>query len=311
MDILEKYLNLSKESFPFNNLFSSPITNNNYVYDDITLSTNDNNSSLTFNTDVPTLTNEINSTMSPIINKKLFRPSFISLSKIIRRAFIQPFSSVKRTSLKQQRQHNNSEISNTPVLNNEKKHIRRMSSPLLNHRTNILTVIVTNFQPKRPKTCDNMIKNYIDTCMNEYQIEQNSKQLNLTTTNDKTYFNWDINLCSLQQSTINHQYHSSITPNRYKQSNSSMISNNQKFMDTSKRELPSLPINSISHINSSTKNLHKNCFINDNDDIVLMENGQFSSNINYIQQTQRKLNQPTSVRLVSSRRQRYNESKNS
>jgi hypothetical protein len=45
--------------------------------------------------------------------------------------------------------------------------------------------------------------------------------------------------------------------------------------------------------------VQKNSDIDDNDDLLPMEDGQFSSNINYVQQTQRKSNQLTQVRLVA------------
>jgi hypothetical protein len=149
MNILEKYLNLSKEYSPLNNL----------TFHDDQTSTQDHLNNSDFS-------NESNSTIN---NKKLSRSSFNSLSKIIRRTFIEPFSSTKRTSLK----HNQHLNPDATIINGNIS-----SSPLLNQDTNILTIILTNFQPKRPKTSDNMIKNYIDTCMKEYQREQNPKQTN-------------------------------------------------------------------------------------------------------------------------------------
>ncbi|CAF0883527.1 unnamed protein product [Rotaria sp. Silwood1] len=301
METLEKYLYLSKELCPLNMLISSSTTNTN-IHDDIT-STNDNNPSSTINIDISTSTNETTSTIPSIINKKSSRPSFNSFSKIIRRTFIEPFSSVKRASLKQHRQQTHSEISDT-IISNENEHVRRASSPLLNRRTNILTIIVTNFQPKRPKTCDNMIKNYIDACMNEYRLEQNSKQMNAISVNinennaiNNNHVNWNNDLysssSSSQQPIVDHRYHSSTNTNRYKQTIPSITNTNQKLIETSGRKLPSVPISSTNKVNPLTKNIQKNHVIDDNDDLLPMENGQFSSNINYVQQTQRKSNQLT------------------
>ncbi|CAF2973936.1 unnamed protein product [Rotaria sp. Silwood2] len=300
METLEKYLSLSKELCPLNILIL-PSTPNNNLHDDITL-TIDNNPSSTINIDISTSTNETSSTIPTIINKKSSRPSFNSFSKIIRRTFIEPFSSVKRASLKQQRQHTNSEISDT-VINNENEHIRRASSPLLDRRTNILTIIVTNFQPKRPKTCDNMIKNYIDACMNEYRLEKNSKQMNAMSVNinennsiNNNHSDWNNDLSSSsspQQPIVDHRYQSSTNTNRYKQMIPSITNTNQKLIETSGRKLPAVPISSTNKVNPLTKNIQKNHVIDDNDDLLPMENGQFSSNINYVQQTQRKPNQLT------------------
>jgi hypothetical protein len=106
-----------------------------------------------------------------------------------------------------------------------------------------------------------MIKNYIDACMNEYRLEKNRKQMNETSLNENENKNYS------------DSYQQAIVSNRYQQ--------NKTSNETSGRKLPSLPIN-------STKSIPK---IEDNDDFLPIENGQFSSNINYIQQTQRKSNQ--------------------
>jgi hypothetical protein len=295
METLENYLNLSKEICPLNTLIPPSTTNNNNnnnTQDDVTSITDNNNPTSSTNLDTSISTNETNSISTPVANKKLSRPSFNSFSKIIRRTFIEPFSSVKRTSLKQQRQHQNIDTSDA---SNENEYIRRVSSPLLNRRTNILTIIVTNFQPKRPKTCDNMIKNYIDACMNEYRLEKNRKQMNETSINENennsiknNYSDWNNDLTSYQQPTAYNRYQS----NRYQQN----ISSNEKFNETSTKKLPSVPINSTNKINSLIKHVQKNDHMDDdNDDSLPMENGQFSSNINYVQQTQRKSSQITQV----------------
>ena len=141
METLEKYLNLSKESCPLNTLIS-PST-----HDDLTAITDTNNSnpSPTINLDQSSSTTEPTSISTPVINKKLSRPSFNSFSKIIRRTFIEPFSSTKRSSLKhQQKQNSNLDTSDSAIIN-EIEHMRRVSSPLLNRRTNLLTIIVYKF----------------------------------------------------------------------------------------------------------------------------------------------------------------------
>jgi hypothetical protein len=303
METLEKYLNLSKEICPSNTFIPppQPSTNNTNITDETT-STIDNNPSSTINMDISISTNETNSITPPVINKRLSRPSFNSFSKIIRRTFIEPFSSVKRASLKLQRQHQNTDTSDTSMIN-ENERIRRASSPLLNRRTNNLTIIVTNFQPKRPKTSDNMIKNYIDSCMNEYRPEKNSKQLNEISSAhenennsiNNNYSDRNHDLSSYQQSNAYHRYYPTINTNRYQQ-NTPLTSN---INETSGRKLPAVPLNSTNRINPLTKRVQKNSDIDDNDDLLPMEDGQFSSNINYVQQTQRKSNQLTQVRLVA------------
>ncbi|CAF1933629.1 unnamed protein product [Rotaria magnacalcarata] len=292
METIERYLNLSKETCPLNALLSPSTTNNN-ISDDIGSSTDANSSSI-INIDLSTSNTETNSTISTIINKKPARSSFSSFSKIIRRTFIEPFSSVKRASLKQHRQHPSCDISDG-VMNNENEHIRRTSSPLLNHQTNILTIIVTNFQPKRPKTCDNMIKNYIDACMNEYRLEKNSRQMNAISVNtnennsiNKNHSEWHNEATSSQQPFVDHRYNSSIAANRYKQTTSSITNTNQKPPETSGRKLPAVPISSTSKINPAIRQPQQSSSMNENDELLPIENGQFSSHINYVQQTHKK-----------------------
>jgi hypothetical protein len=300
VETLERYLSLSQEVCSLNNLNQqSPKTNNNQ--DDATLTTE--NSSTT-NTD---FSNETNSTLTPTMNKKSARPSLNSFSKMIRRTFFDPFSSVKRASLKQQRQHLNPDTPDSSIIS-ENEYIRRASSPLLNRRTNMLTIIVTNFQPKRPKTSDNMIKNYIDACMNKYQVEKNQKQINeneniqpigtLTSQNGNHRSDWDNDLSSYQQPILYQRSHLATTLNRYQQDAPSSSKLNEKQIETSGRKLPQVPSNSSSKINALTRHVQKNSDIDDNDDLLPIENGQFSSNINYVQQTQRKPTQLTQVIIV-------------
>ena len=93
LGILEKYLNLSKESIPFQS-FNSP----NAHHDDAPPPPPVENSPTPSAYLEPV--SESNATIPPTPSKKGSRPSFNSFSKIIRRTFIQPFSSAKRLSLK-------------------------------------------------------------------------------------------------------------------------------------------------------------------------------------------------------------------
>lgn len=176
---LEKYLNLSKESFNVNLRSTANLSHDeSIVSNEITSSpTNNQESNVEINT----------SSAISIVPKKSSRSSLNSFSKIIRRTLIHPFSSAKRFSLKH---HHSVQVQSQTVaqvsniehsesnLNLENSLMRRKSSPLLNHSTDTLTIIVANFQPKRPKTSDNMIKNYIDACLSDYQLEKMKMQLN-------------------------------------------------------------------------------------------------------------------------------------
>ena len=293
METLENYLSLSKESCAFNTLTQPSTTNTNIHEDATSSSTIDNNPTPTANLDLSTSTNE---TTTPVINKKVSRPSFNSFSKIIRRTFIEPFSSAKRSSLKQQQRQNAHTDTTDPSLINENEHVRRASSPLLNRRTNLLTIIVTNFQPKRPKTSDNMIKNYIDACMNEYRLEKNRRIMNETSTNEnentKNYSDWNQEYSPYQLPMSYNRHQSSLNTNRYPQTHSF---NETLIQPSTARKLPAIPVNALQKTYSATKHLQKNDEMDENDDLVPTENGQFSSNINYLQQTQRKSNQLTQV----------------
>ena len=186
LGILERYLSLSKESSPFSTFVPSSTTHEEAT------STTDSATTAAINADSLTETNSTTTiaaataTTTPVTHKKLSRPSFNSFSKIIRRTFMQPFSSSKRLSFKHHHQQAQQAQQNPPSAVDaadssnlhENNSERRKSSPLLNRRTNTLTIIVTNFQPKRPKTTDNMIKNYIDACLSDYRLEKMKKQLN-------------------------------------------------------------------------------------------------------------------------------------
>ncbi|UJR28474.1 hypothetical protein I4U23_009712 [Adineta vaga] len=266
MDVLEKYLNLSKEYSPMNNFNSSSSSTTTMLstHEDQTLVGGENLDS----------SNEINST-SAIPNKKLSRSSFNSFSKIIRRTFIHPFSSAKRASLKNQ----HSQTSTSSIIN-ENLNERRKPSPLFNRHTQILTIIVTNFQPKQPKSSDNMIKNYIDACMHEYNLEKNQKHINNENENNH-HSNWIDTSLSNPQLVIYHQHYPS-SINRYQ----------QDVISTDKNE--KLPMNSSNKSIVLTRMVSKNSDLDDTEHSQPIENGQFSTHINYVQ---RKLNQP-SIRVI-------------
>ena len=246
MNILGKYLNLSKEYSSLNN-FISQVTS---VPDDQT-STIDflNSTSITYIDP----SSEMNSTM---ISKKSSRPSLNSFSKIIRRTFMQPFSSTKRISFKHQHLHHHHPIPDIPNLSisNENRIEHRKSVPILNLHIHTLTIILTDFQPKRPPTSDDMIKNYIQTCMNEYNLEKENLQNN----------NRSIN-----------QYFQEITTNPEETSGQTPTS-----------------LDSSANTTISPEHTENNRSIDNNEDLSLIDNDQFSTNINYVQ---RKSNQLTQV----------------
>lgn len=95
------------------------------------------------------------------IEKKSSRSSLNSLSKTIRRKLLHPFSSTKRFSLKS---HHASLVDGNVV--------QQQTSSLYDSPSNILTIILVNFQPKRPEISDHMIQNYIETYTNEYHSKQ-------------------------------------------------------------------------------------------------------------------------------------------
>ncbi|CAF1040130.1 unnamed protein product [Rotaria sp. Silwood1] len=273
MDILEKYLNLSKEYISLNNLFSyiiKPKHDNHILTTDINLS------------------NQFNSTI--INHKKFSRPSLNSFSKIFRRTFIEPFSSTKRISHKNSPYNSIQNTTNLSIINQNQK-----LSSLLNHHTNILTIILTNFQPKRPQTSDNMIKNYIDTCMNEYYFEKTQKLINnenenlqniepltnLDENNTSNIINHCSDLTDSSVSTTNSYHQDIISSNK-----STNINKNLNDKQT-KRKLLQIPLNSLNKTILLNQNLQKNSNI---DNLISIDNSQFSTNINYIDQIQSKSN---------------------
>lgn len=132
MEILEKYLHITKQYSSINELVLSNIPKEKP------------------NETAPT---------PPVVNQKKARSSINSFSKILRRTLINPLATTKRFSLK----HHQS----VP---------HRKTSPQLSHSTNLLAVILVEFQPKRPQTSDFMIKNYIETCVREYQPSSSPKK---------------------------------------------------------------------------------------------------------------------------------------
>lgn len=138
MDILGKYLNIAKKYTSLAHIFPSSTTT---IQDDQSSSTSTDKD------------------LSSEINKIFSRSTLNSLSKHFRRKLIEPFSATKRTSSKQQQQH--------LTIPDEIPIQYQKSSPLLDRHGNVLTIILANFQPKRSKTSDDMMKNFIKTCTNE------------------------------------------------------------------------------------------------------------------------------------------------
>lgn len=140
MQILGQYLELSKEYSPLPHC----------------LSTKDENRR-------STIGYSNSPTNAALIERKSSRSSLNTLSKSLRRKLLHPFSSTKRFSLKHHQ---------TALIKENVVRQQRLDSPLLDPSNNILTVILVNFQPKRPKISDRMIQNYIDTYLNEYRTKQ-------------------------------------------------------------------------------------------------------------------------------------------
>lgn len=287
METLEKYLNMSQEICSLSTVLPSPASSTTPNIADEASSITDRNPSSISNADASSSLTENSSAATPTANRKLSRPSFNSFSKIIRRTFIEPFSSGKRASLKQQRQQAHTDTSDTSMIA-ENEHVRRASSPLLNRHTNSLTIIVTNFQPKRPKTSDNMIKNYIDTCMSEYRLEKSHKQPNEAPSaneNDPkdTHSDRNTESSSHAQGSLYRRYPSTSSTSRY------ATNSHDKPSDNAVRRLPSMPNQSTNKLSTGTKRPPKNCDMDDSDDFLPTESGQFSSHINYVQPTQKKI----------------------
>ncbi|CAM4748568.1 unnamed protein product [Rotaria magnacalcarata] len=264
MDILEKYLNLSKEYLPLNNIFPQS-----------TKAKQDNRISTTS-------TNPSNELNSPITHKKVSRSSLNSFSKMFRRTFIEPFSSTKRASLKHAHSHSTHRKSDQSVMN-ENTYEHRRSLTLLDHHTNILTIILANFQPKRPQISDNMIKNYIDTCMNDYYFEKNQKRIqheNDSVQNLEPSTNF--NETNISLSTMNTYDEGIISANT---SNDTSKKLNDK---RTRRKLLQIPLNSLNKTIPSTQHIDRDSSIGTS---LSRMNGHYSGNVDRVQQTQQKLNQ--------------------
>lgn len=160
MEILEKYLDISKEYSSINDLVL-PSATNRTPPSTIT----DTNSNLESSSEISAVTS----------TKKPSRSSIHAFSKIIRRTLLNPLATGKRFSLKH---HSSSQP--------------RQTSPQLSSPTKFLTVTLVQFQPKRPQTSDYMIKNYIETCIQEYKpklTEQNEENLTIKQSPKKTDLN--------------------------------------------------------------------------------------------------------------------------
>ena len=306
IDVLEAYLSLSKESCPFQQL--NPQAASNPLQDDPP-SAGESTATSPTNADVSVSTVEADSTTSTTIPKKPPRTTFVSFSRIMRQTFIEPFSSVKRKSMKLQRaqQSSNADASESSMMH-ENDSRRRASSPLLNARTNVLTIIVTNFQPKRPKTSDNMIKNYVDACMEDYRLEKNKQKLNDVAANENeespsvdasssqhgtaNVFNRVEDTGPYQKSASNNRYYASTSTQRY-QSELDFVSNDKR---SDRRVLPVIGNAKSRAANTTARPMQRNYDIDDNDDSSMMDNGQLSSNITYVQKSHAKGTPLTQVR---------------
>ena len=286
MEILEAYLNLSKEMCPLDLLHSTG-TSSVPPTDDESTSNVDRSRTPSTQIDSTSSIQESTSASTPVMEKKSSRTSSNFISRMIRRKFIEPFSLSKRASLKQ-RQQTNPDASESSMTN-ESESKRRLSSPLLNTRTNILTIIVTNFQPKRPKSSDNMIKNYIDKCMNEYRLEQSQQKALETSVDENDYrqgsnsspdyhgSRWKHEPSVYQTSMASHRSYSSKTANR-PQHETDLAT---KIIE--QRRIVQLPNSPPNVVKPSGRHVQKNYDMDDNDDSLAMDNGQLSSDVNYLQ----------------------------
>nr|ACI90379.1 zinc finger protein Cezanne-like protein [Philodina roseola] len=281
MDVLENYLNLSEELSPLTQL-NSPTGSISQPSEESATFTNEPSRSSTIPTDASTISHETtNSISTPIIQKKSSRQTLNAFSKIIRRTFIEPFSTGKRASFKLRRQQDSSDV----TLTDQSELKRRISSPLLNPRTNVLKIIMTDFQPKRPKTSDNMIKNYIDACLNEYRLEKN-KQKPVEISHDENYQSNTTVVRSTTNTNGTQQIQPMATYRTYTSTNSSSsrTQNNNESMSSNthdKRRVVPLSTNVVNPVNKPTQ---KNYDVDDNDDdSSLIDTIPLSSNINYVQ----------------------------
>lgn len=286
IEILEAYLNLSKEMCHLDLLHSTG-TSSVPPVDDESTSNVDRSRTPSTQIDSTSSIQKSNSASTPVMEKKSSRTSSNFFSKMLRRKLFEPFSFSKRASLKQ-RQQTNSDASDSSMAN-ESESKRRLSSPLLNTRTNILTIIVTNFQPKRPKTSDNMIKNYIDKCMNEYRLEQSQQKALETSVDENEYrqgnssspdyhgSRWRHEPSVYQTSMASHRSHPSTTANR-PQPETDLAT---KIIE--QRRIVLLSNSPPTVVNPSGRHVQKKYDMDDNDDSLAMDNGQLSSDVNYLQ----------------------------
>ena len=252
MEVLGSYLNLSEELCPLTQLYS-PTGSISQPSEESGTFVSEPSRSSTIPTDASTISHETPN--SPLTQKKSSRQTLNTFSKMIRRTFIEPFSTGKRGSFKLRRQQENSDV----TLTDQSELRRRISSPLLNPRTNVLKIIMADFQPKRPKTSDNMIKNYIDACMNEYRLEKN-RQKTIEVAHEE-----------------NHRSTTTTRIRTYASANSETMNNNTH----DKRRVVPLSTNGANAVN---KPVQKNYDVDDNDDdSSLVDTIPLSSNINYVQ----------------------------
>ena len=165
MDILHQYLDLSNEYSPYNHFRSMEHEYSRSIID-----------------------HSDSGNMDASIEKKSSRSSLNSLSKTIRRKLLHPFSSTKRFSLKNQ---------HAPVINGNI--FQRQDSSLSQSSSGILTIILVNFQPKRPKISDHMIQNYIDTCINEHHSKQMRRNQRNSSNDTRSSISHDNPTCILSE----------------------------------------------------------------------------------------------------------------
>jgi hypothetical protein len=273
-EILETYLNLSKDTCSFEQVHPSVSSNTTWK------SIDDESTSTIQTESVIAINDEQTNATSSLQQKKSSRLSLNSFSKLIHQTFIEPFSPSKRATLKHRQT-----INIDSTISNEKDGKRRLSSPLLNTRTNMLTMIMTNFQPKRPKTSDSMIKNYIDACVNEYHQEKvhhtSADDCSSLSTISKPLYQrsyWNNDTTSYQPTTSNYR--------SYRSSTSGPTGNNERRR--SQRRLMDKP---ISVTQATSKAQEKTYDMDDTDDVLMMSGGQLSSNIAYVQKKSNPLTQ--------------------
>jgi hypothetical protein len=109
------------------------------------------------------------------------------------------------------------------------------------------------------------------------------------------FLDWTDTSLSNPQLVVYHRHNPLSTTNRYCQE-TVPIDTREKLIETKARHtLPQVPLNSSNKTAVLNRHVQNNSNINDNEDLLPIDNGQFSTNINYVQQLQRKSNYSTEV----------------